>query len=36
MLNKNFKISMFNNKNGEKKLLLLSSKDFLSEFRIKV
>lgn len=36
MLNKNFKISMFNNKNGEKKLLLLSSKDFLSEFRIKI
>ena len=35
-LNKHFKISMFNNKNVEKKLLLLSSKDFLSEFRIKI
>jgi hypothetical protein len=35
-LNKHFKISMFNNKNGEKKLLLLSSKDFLGEFRISI
>ena len=35
-LNKHFKISMFNNKNGEKKILLLSSKDFLNEFRIKI
>jgi hypothetical protein len=35
-LNKHFKISIFNNKNSEKKLLLLSSKDFLSEFRIKI